>query len=78
KKITLADVYRFFDGAIALQPCVSQKFHEKCDDCPDEESCDLKPAFYDIREQTYELMSKITIETFLQNRHKIKSRDFVL
>ncbi|MGH7823652.1 MAG: RrF2 family transcriptional regulator, partial [Candidatus Binatia bacterium] len=57
KKITLAEIYRFFDGAIALQPCVSQKFYEKCEDCPDEETCHLKPAFADIREQTHRLMS---------------------
>ena len=74
KKITLAEVYRFFDGAIALQPCVSQKFHEKCDDCPDEEACELKPAFYDIREKTYQIMSKISIETLLKKPRKAKSR----
>ena len=52
KKINLAEIYRFFDGAIALQPCVSQRFHEKCDDCPDEDTCNLKPAFSEIREKT--------------------------
>jgi Rrf2 family protein len=31
--ITLAEIYRLFDGAIALVPCVSQKFYEACDDC---------------------------------------------
>lgn len=74
KKITLAEVYRFFDGAIALQPCVSQKFHGKCDDCPDEGACHLKPAFADVREKTYQIMSKITLETLLQNPRKAKNK----
>jgi Rrf2 family protein len=74
KKITLAEIYRFFDGAIALQPCVSQKFHEKCEDCPDEKNCHLKPAFADIREQTYQLMSKITIESLLTRPRKPRSK----
>jgi Rrf2 family protein len=74
KKITLAEIYRFFDGAIALQPCVSQKFHEKCDDCPDEDMCHLKPAFYEIREKTYQIMSKITLESLLQDPRKAKGR----
>jgi Rrf2 family protein len=32
-QITLAEIHRLFDGAIALVPCVSQKFYEACDDC---------------------------------------------
>lgn len=68
KKITLADVYRFFDGAIALQPCVSQKFHEKCDDCPDEETCNLKPALAQVRDKTYRIMSRITLQSLIRGR----------
>jgi Rrf2 family protein len=64
-QITLAEVYRLFDGAIALVPCVSQKFYEKCDDCPDEEACNLKPLFIEVRENTYKLMAGITIKSFL-------------
>ena len=73
-KITLAEIYRFFDGAIALQPCVSQKFYGKCDDCPDERLCDLKPAFYEVREKTYQVMSGITLETLLQGRRRAGTR----
>ena len=74
KKITLAEIYRFFDGAIALQPCVSQKFHEKCDDCPDEEACHLKPAFFDIREKTYQIMSTITLASLLEEPRKSRKK----
>ena len=66
--ITLAEIYRLFDGAIALVPCVSQKFYEACDDCPDETICRLKPVFIDVREKTYELFSETTIQSFL-DRH---------
>ena len=74
KNITLADVYRFFDGAIALQPCVSRKFHEKCDDCPDEELCRLKPALAEIREQTFDVMSKITLASLQRRPRKLKNK----
>lgn len=66
--ITLAEIYRLFDGAIALVPCVSQKFYEACDDCPDEMICRLKPVFIDVREKTYALFSETTIQSFL-DRH---------
>jgi Rrf2 family protein len=72
-KVTLAEIYRFFDGAIALQPCVSQRFHEKCDDCPDEDLCHLKPAFFEIREKTYEIMSTITLASLLEKPRKSKT-----
>ena len=64
-QITLAEIHRLFDGAIALVPCVSQKFYESCDDCPDEKSCRLKKVFIDVREKTYDLLSGVTIESFL-------------
>ena len=73
RQITLAEIYRLFDGAIALVPCVSQKFYETCDDCPDEKTCRLKRVFIDVREQTYELLSGITIESFLDGSQKPKS-----
>jgi Rrf2 family protein len=64
-KISIAEIYRLFDGAIALQPCVSQKFRAKCEDCPDERKCSLKAAFAEIREKTFRVMSKITLESLL-------------
>jgi Rrf2 family protein len=72
-QITLAEIYRLFDGAIALVPCVSQKFYEPCDDCPDEKSCRLKQIFIDVREKSYELLAGITIESFLDGSRTLKS-----
>jgi len=72
-QISLADIYRLFDGAIALLPCVSQKFYEACDDCPDEKACRLKRVFIDVREKTYGLLAGITIESFLNGTAGLKS-----
>jgi len=72
-EISLAEIYRLFDGAIALLPCVSQKFYEECDDCPDAKSCRLKRVFIDVREKTYDLLAGITIQSFLDDSQPIKS-----
>lgn len=64
-EISVADVYRLFDGAISLVPCVSLNFYEKCDDCKSEKVCLLKPEFLKIREGARVIMSKTTIQTFL-------------
>jgi Rrf2 family protein len=64
-KITVADVYRLFDGAIALVPCVAYTYYEKCEDCTDEKTCTLKREFAKIREQTRDIMKETTIQSFL-------------
>jgi Rrf2 family protein len=72
-RISLAEIHRLFDGAIALVPCVSQKFYEKCDDCPDEKACRLKKIFTNVREKTYDLLTGITIESFLNGAKSVTS-----
>ena len=68
-EISVADVYRLFDGAIALVPCVSLNFYEKCDDCKSEKACLLREEMIKIREGARLIMSRITIQSFL-NRKK--------
>ena len=68
KEITVADIYRMFDGPIALLPCISLNFYEPCDDCPDEEKCELRGEFVKIREGTRTIMSKTTIQDFLKKK----------
>ena len=67
KDISVADVYCIFDGAIALLPCVSLNFYEKCDDCTnDEKTCTLRREFTKIREGARVIMSKTSIHSFLK------------
>jgi len=39
KDIQMTTVMRLLEGPIAMVPCVSLNFYEKCDDCPDENVC---------------------------------------
>ncbi len=71
KEVSVADVYRVFDGAIALLPCVSLNFYEKCDDCKDEKACSLRREFIKIREGSRLVMSKISIQSFLKPNKKL-------
>jgi Rrf2 family protein len=67
KDISIADIYRLFDGAIALVPCVAVQYYEKCDDCTNEETCIYRPQFDIIKEETRNVMKRITIASFLKN-----------
>lgn len=70
KDISVADIYRLFDGPIALLPCVSLNYYEKCDDCKSEKNCLLRDEFIKIREETRVIMSKTTIQSFLNSKKR--------
>ncbi|MGL5111059.1 MAG: RrF2 family transcriptional regulator [Flavobacterium sp.] len=64
-EITLADIHRLFDGAIALLPCASLNFYEPCSDCKEEASCHLRHGLIAVREQTLRSMQDITIASLV-------------
>jgi Rrf2 family protein len=65
-EITLADIHRLFDGAIALLPCASLNFYEPCSDCKTESDCLLRLGLIAIREKTLSAMESITIASLIK------------
>ena len=59
--ITFADVIRVIDGPLALAPCVSQMAFRKCDDCPDLDTCALRPALRQARDATAAVLEAYTL-----------------
>jgi Rrf2 family protein len=57
KKISVANAIRIIDGPIALLPCVSLNFYEKCDDC-DEKNCGLNHTMQAVRDATLKVLMK--------------------
>ncbi|MEN9908029.1 MAG: hypothetical protein RLZZ540_1178 [Bacteroidota bacterium] len=64
--ITLADIHRLFDGAIALLPCASLNFYERCSDCKSEDECLLRHGLMTIRNETLKAMQGITIASLVK------------
>ena len=60
KKTTLATAIRVVGGPIALIPCVSLNFYEKCKDC-DETTCGLNKAMQLTRDATLKILEKKTL-----------------
>lgn len=60
KKISLARAIRVVGGPIALLPCVSLNFYEKCLDC-DEATCGLNKAMALTRDATLKILEKKTL-----------------
>jgi Rrf2 family protein len=58
--IKLAKVMRIIEGPIALLPCVSLNFYEKCKDC-DEKKCGLNKIMIQVRDNTLMILENKTV-----------------
>ncbi|MGM0635938.1 MAG: RrF2 family transcriptional regulator [Bacteroidota bacterium] len=69
KKVNLADVMRLFDGPIALLPCVTYKYYERCEECISEETCGIRDVFMEVRNTTVKLLKKATLAEIMTREH---------
>ena len=60
KKTSLAVAIRIVDGPIAMIPCVSLNFYQKCKDC-NEATCGLNKAMAFTRDATLKILEKKTL-----------------
>ena len=60
--IKMTDVLRVLEGPIAMVPCVSLNFYEKCDDCPDEHICSVHKLMTQVRDQTLKVLRDNTLQ----------------
>ena len=67
KKISLASAIRLVGGPIALIPCVSLNFYEKCKDC-DEATCGLNKAMAITRDATLKILEKKTLAELMDEQ----------
>src|SRR3954465_6372691 len=56
-KTTVASVIRIVDGPIAMLPCVSLNFYERCSNC-DEKNCGLHNIMERVRDATLSVLEK--------------------
>lgn len=60
-------VMRVLEGPIAMVPCVSLNFYEKCDDCPDENACTVHNLMIQVRDSTLQIFKNTTLESLTKN-----------
>lgn len=61
-EIPMTGVMRVLEGPIALLPCVSLNYYEKCDDCADEAQCSLNKLMIKVRDSTLQIFRNTTLE----------------
>lgn len=57
ENVSLAKIIRLVNGPIALLPCVSLNFYEKCEDCS-EEHCGLHDVLVEVRDASLGILEQ--------------------
>jgi Rrf2 family protein len=60
EKIKLSSIFRIIEGPIALLPCVSLNFYEKCADC-NEKKCSINKVMAAVRDNTLIILDNKTV-----------------
>jgi Rrf2 family protein len=61
RDILMTDIIRVLEGPIAMVPCVSLNYYEKCDDCPDEDACSVHKLMIQVRDNTLQVLKNNTL-----------------
>ena len=59
--IKMSAVIRVIDGPIALLPCVSLNFYERCEECTSEHYCGIRDIMKDVRDATLKILTETSI-----------------
>jgi len=69
KRISIIEVIREVDGAVAMLPCVSLNFYDSCGMCADEKTCKINNLFGQVRDATLKILYSNTVAD-LADSHK--------
>jgi Rrf2 family protein len=73
-QITTAEVLRLFDGAIALVPCATHAYYERCEECVDEAVCGIRDVFLQVRAETVKLLKEATLAGIVDRERRLRTR----
>ena len=66
-EIMMSDIIRLLEGPIAMLPCVSLNFYEKCDDCPDETKCSVHRLMLEVRDSTLNILKNKSLADLIHD-----------
>tara|TARA_B100000809_G_scaffold266786_1_gene331566 strand:- start:4607 stop:5017 length:411 start_codon:yes stop_codon:yes gene_type:complete len=59
--VAMSSVMRVLEGPIAMIPCVSLNFYEKCDDCPNENACSVHKLMIEVRDSSLQIFNNTSL-----------------
>jgi Rrf2 family protein len=74
KEVSLSSVIRLFDGPLALQPCVSLNYYEKCEECVDEAYCGIRSVVKDVHLNVLKVLDTNTLSDIIKREEALKNK----
>lgn len=68
KDIPMTAIMRILEGPIAMVPCVSLNFYEKCDDCPTEDSCSVYRLMLKVRDANLKVYRNTSLADLIEKK----------
>lgn len=72
KDVALATVIRLFDGPLALQPCVSLNYYEKCEECVDEAYCGIRSVIKDLHAKVLDVLDSNSLADIIRREDGLR------
>ena len=74
QEVSVAEVMRLFDGAIALLPCVTYRYYERCEECKNEATCGIRDVFKQVRNETVKILKGNTLASIMVREDKLRAK----
>jgi Rrf2 family protein len=59
--ISVGNIIRIIDGPLAPVACVSHLYYKKCDECIDENTCEIRMVMKNVRDAICEILDKTSL-----------------
>jgi len=73
-EVNLMEIMRLMDGPIAMLPCVSLHYYERCEECRSEKTCGIRDVFIKVRDETLEILGGSTLDKILKREKAMATK----
>lgn len=79
EQITFGQVVRIAEGPLAPLPCVSQTAYRRCEECVDEQFCELRIVMKEVRDSTAKVLDHTNLKDALErsDQARLKGLDIL-
>lgn len=67
ESVSIGEVVRTLDGPIAPLPCLSRRAYQRCEDCRDEATCQIRRVFGDLFSAYLLMVESLTLADLLRD-----------
>lgn len=71
-EIMIGDLIRMIDGPLAPIRCASMTAYQKCDDCPDENACEIRGLMLEVRNAIVNVLENKSLHDLTLNEEYLK------